>query len=80
MLTLTERAWTDEPIDAYVGTCLLRDICVAHGVDALEYPTVTGRYASDEGATNVVVFSDEGIDRVLAAGVGEPTYIEVTPT
>src|SRR5260370_8508650 len=65
LIILSERPRSDEPLDPYVATQFLRALCVTCGVDAVEYPTVTGSYPTDSKAINVAVFSEAAIQQVL---------------
>jgi hypothetical protein len=74
-ILMTERkVEKDLPVPAhpYIGTQFLRNLCEAAGFDALEYPTVTGDYASNGTATNVVFFTESAVNKCLGASVGEP--------
>jgi hypothetical protein len=71
-ILMAERAVNDVHTHAHIGTQFLRNLCEAAGFDALEYPTVTGAYPSNETATNVVVFTESAVNKCLGASVGEP--------
>lgn len=71
LMLLAERPRTDERLDPYLGTQLLRVLAVHCGVEAIEYPTVLGSYASDRSATNVVVLTESAIGRVARSQRGD---------
>jgi hypothetical protein len=71
-ILMTERRVNDVHAHSHIGTQDLRNLCVAEGFDALEYPTVTGAFASDEKAKNIVVFTEGAVKKCLDASIGEP--------
>lgn len=72
LMILAERPRDTESLDPYLGTQLLRDLCLAQGIQAIEYPTVTGSYSTDKGAINLVVLTDDLISLVLGSPAGVP--------
>lgn len=74
-MLMAERKVNDIHSPAHIGTQLLRNLCEQAGFEAIEYPTVTGLYASDSTACNVAIFSEEVIKRCLKAKVGQPYRI-----
>ena len=79
VMILSERPRSDEPLDPYVATQFLRALCVTCGVDAVEYPTVTGSYPTDSKAINVAVFSEAAIQQVLLGKKDAPYRIRAEP-
>lgn len=69
---MSERHVAPEHSHAHIGTQLLRVLCVGIGIDAIEYPTVTGAFSSDVSATNVAAVTKKAISAFAAAGVGAP--------
>ncbi len=78
LMILAERPRSNEPLDPYLGTQLLASVCVGLGLDAIEYPTVKGMYASDPSAVNVVVLTNAAIARVLGGRDGDPYRMHAT--
>ncbi len=74
-MLLAERPSSHEPFDPYVSTILLRDLCRSEGIDAIEYPTVTGAYATDKSAINVAVINEAVFGVVIKCATGVPQLL-----
>lgn len=74
-MLLAERPRSADPLDPYVSTILLREICESQGISAIEYPTITGAYPTDKSAINVVVINETTLSTVISSATGAPQLL-----